>query len=136
MPTYNEAELAAIKRKEEVADATRLDDDEEAALEDATTEDLMTLAEILGSNPQEFIMEAYADPLKVGFLVWKRGENFIRFFLTKRTKFVIYFCNRKGKFPYFIIFANFPKEVVRNSHRHPEAVDRRNAHNLLETNTY
>ena len=24
----------------------------------------MTLAEILGSNPQEFIMEAYSDPLK------------------------------------------------------------------------
>jgi len=64
VPTYNEAELAAIKRKEEVAEATRLDDDEEDALKDATTEDLMTLAEILGSNPQEFIMEAYADPLK------------------------------------------------------------------------
>ena len=31
---------------------------------EATTEDLMTLAEILGSNPQEFIMEAYSDPLK------------------------------------------------------------------------
>jgi hypothetical protein len=41
-----------------------LDDDEEDALSVATTEDLMTLAEILGSNPQEFIMEAYADPLK------------------------------------------------------------------------
>ena len=66
VPTYNEAELAAIKRKEEVAEATRLDDDEEDALKDATTEDLMTLAEILGSNPQEFIMEAYADPLKGG----------------------------------------------------------------------
>ena len=26
--------------------------------------DLMTLAEILDSNPQEFIMEAYSDPLK------------------------------------------------------------------------
>ncbi len=31
---------------------------------DATVEDLMTLAEIVGTNPQEFIMEAYADPLK------------------------------------------------------------------------
>ena len=41
-----------------------MDDDEEAALAEATTEDLMCLAEILGSNPQEFIMEAYADPLK------------------------------------------------------------------------
>jgi len=29
-----------------------LDDDEEAALADATTEDLMTLAEIVGTNPQ------------------------------------------------------------------------------------
>jgi hypothetical protein len=61
---FDEAQMAAIKRAEEVADATRLDDDEEAALGEATTEDLMTLAEILGSNPQEFIMEAYADPLK------------------------------------------------------------------------
>merc|ERR1712038_1540971 len=49
---------------EAVVEATRLDEDEEEALEGATTEDLMTLAEILGSNPQEFIMEAYADPLK------------------------------------------------------------------------
>ena len=64
MKTYNEAELAAIKRAEAVVEATRLDEDEEEALEGATTEDLMTLAEILGSNPQEFIMEAYADPLK------------------------------------------------------------------------
>ena len=47
-----------------VADAVRLDDDEEAALGVATTNDLMSLAEILDSNPQEFIMEAYADPLK------------------------------------------------------------------------
>ena len=64
VPKYDEAELAAMKRKEEIAEATRLDDDEEAALAEATTEDLMTLAEILGSNPQEFIMEAYSDPLK------------------------------------------------------------------------
>jgi len=33
-------------------------------LAEATTEDLMTLAEIVGTNPQEFIMEAYSDPLK------------------------------------------------------------------------
>lgn len=87
VPKYNEEELAAMKRKEEIAEATkymtlflamsssslttslilftfRLDDDEEEALAGATTEDLMTLAEILGSNPQEFIMEAYSDPLK------------------------------------------------------------------------
>lgn len=64
VPTYNEAELEAIRRKEAVAEAVRLDDDEERALGGATTHDLMTLAEILDTNPQEFIMEAYADPLK------------------------------------------------------------------------
>ena len=77
VPTYNEAELAAIKRAEDVAEATRLDDDEEDALKDATTDDLMTLAEILGSNPQEFIMEAYADPLKGGgnFYLYVGGKS-------------------------------------------------------------
>jgi len=64
VPSYNEAELEAIRRKEAVAEAVRLDDDEESALGSATTNDLMSLAEILDSNPQEFIMEAYADPLK------------------------------------------------------------------------
>ena len=64
VPKYDDAELAAMKKKEEIAEATRLDDDEESALAEATVEDLMTLAEILGSNPQEFIMEAYSDPLK------------------------------------------------------------------------
>ena len=47
VPKYDEKELAAMKKKEEIAEATRLDDDEEAALAEATTEDLMTLAEIL-----------------------------------------------------------------------------------------
>ena len=64
VPKYDDAELAAMKKKEEIAEATRHDDDEESALAEATVEDLMTLAEILGSNPQEFIMEAYSDPLK------------------------------------------------------------------------
>ena len=32
VPTYNEAEMEAIRRKEAVAEAVRLDDDEEAAL--------------------------------------------------------------------------------------------------------
>ena len=64
IPVYNEAELAAIARASEVAEAVRLDADEEEALGDATVNDLMTLAEILDTNPQEFIMEAYADPLK------------------------------------------------------------------------
>merc|ERR1719517_412260 len=57
-------ELEAIRRKEAVAESVRLDDDEEAALGEANTNDLMSLAEILDSNPQEFIMEAYADDLK------------------------------------------------------------------------
>merc|ERR1712228_714574 len=64
IPKYNEAEMEAIRRKEAVAEAVRLDDDEEAALGEANTNDLMSLAEILDSNPQEFIMEAYADDLK------------------------------------------------------------------------
>jgi tropomodulin len=64
IPNYNEEERAAMARAAEVADAVRLDDDEEAALGVATTNDLMSLAEILDSNPQEFIMEAYADKLK------------------------------------------------------------------------
>ena len=64
IPSYNEAELAAIARASEVAEAVRLDQDEEEALGDATVNDLMTLAEILDTNPQEFIMEAYSDPLK------------------------------------------------------------------------
>merc|ERR1711992_511121 len=64
IPKYNEAELEAIRRKEAVAESVRLDDDEEAALGEANTNDLMSSAEILDSNPQEFIMEAYADPLK------------------------------------------------------------------------
>ena len=64
VPTYNEAELAAIARSNAVADAVRLDQDEEDALGGATVNDLMTLAEILDTNPQEFIMEAYSDPLK------------------------------------------------------------------------
>merc|ERR1712038_379603 len=64
VPKYTEAEQAALNRQAAVAEAVRLDDDEEAALGEATVHDLMTLAEILDSNPQEFIMEAYADPLK------------------------------------------------------------------------
>jgi len=64
VPTYNEAELAAIERSKQVAEAVRLDQDEEDALGEATVNDLMTLAEILDTNPQEFIMEAYSDPLK------------------------------------------------------------------------
>lgn len=52
--TFNEAEMEAIRVKEAVADAVRLDDDEEAALAVATVTDIMTLAEILDSNPQVY----------------------------------------------------------------------------------
>ena len=64
MPTYNEAELAIIASQNAVLDATKLDPDEEDALAEATVNDLMTLADILDENPQMFINEAYADPLK------------------------------------------------------------------------
>jgi hypothetical protein len=46
--------MEAIRVKEAVADAVRLDDDEEAALAVATVTDIMTLAEILDSNPQVY----------------------------------------------------------------------------------
>jgi len=62
IPKYNEAELEAMAKKE--ADAVTLECDEEEALGQANTQDLMSLAEILDSNPQDFIMEIYADDLK------------------------------------------------------------------------
>merc|ERR1712137_976965 len=42
----------------------RLDPEEEAALSNATLNDIMALADILNTNPQDFVMEAYADPLQ------------------------------------------------------------------------
>jgi len=62
VPKYNEEELAAMQKKEDAV--VRLDPDEEEALASATLEDIMTLADILNTNPQDFIMEAYADPLE------------------------------------------------------------------------
>lgn len=64
VPTYNEAELAIIAKQNANVDATKLDPEEEDALAEATVNDLMTLADILDENPQMFINEAYADPLK------------------------------------------------------------------------
>ena len=64
VPVYNEAELAIIAKQEANVDATKLDPEEEDALAEATVNDLMTLADILDENPQMFINEAYADPLK------------------------------------------------------------------------
>lgn len=42
----------------------RLDPEEEEALAAASLEDVMALADILNTNPQNFIMEAYSDPLQ------------------------------------------------------------------------
>jgi len=64
VPKYNEAELAAMKKKADTEEAVRLDPDEEAALAVATLDDIMALADILNTNPQDFVMEAYADPLQ------------------------------------------------------------------------
>ena len=42
----------------------RLDPEEEEALANASLQDVMALADILNTNPQNFIMEAYADDLQ------------------------------------------------------------------------
>lgn len=42
----------------------RLDPEEEEALDNASLNDIMALADILNTNPQDFVMEAYADPLQ------------------------------------------------------------------------
>lgn len=43
VPKYSEAELEEIRRHEAVCEAVRLDDDEEAALGEATVNDLVNL---------------------------------------------------------------------------------------------
>merc|ERR1712211_39910 len=50
VPVYNEAQLAQQEMEE--------------ALSNATMKDIMELADILNTNPQDFVMEAYADPLQ------------------------------------------------------------------------
>ena len=42
----------------------RLDPEEEEALSNATLNDIMALADILNTNPQNFIMDAYSDPMQ------------------------------------------------------------------------
>jgi len=64
IPSYNEAELAAIERSKAVNDSIKLDADDEEAIGTATVNDLMALAEILNTNSQDFVTEAYSDPLK------------------------------------------------------------------------
>jgi len=62
VPQYNDEEREAMQK--ESNEQVRLDPDEEAALEIATLDDIMALADILNTNPQDFVMEAYADPLQ------------------------------------------------------------------------
>jgi len=62
VPKYTEEEHAAMEKEE--SETVRLDPDMEEALMNATINDIMELADILNTNPQDFVMEAYADPLQ------------------------------------------------------------------------
>ena len=64
MATLTEAEKAELKKKEEIAEKVKLEADEEEALAGATLPDVMALADILNTNPQNFIMDAYSDPMQ------------------------------------------------------------------------
>lgn len=64
VPTYTAEEQEEMKKKAEIAEKVKLDPDEEEALAAASLEDVMALADILNTNPQNFIMEAYANPLQ------------------------------------------------------------------------
>jgi len=62
VPKYTEEEHAQMEKEE--SETVRLDPDMEEALMNATINDIMELADILNTNPQDFVMEAYADPLQ------------------------------------------------------------------------
>ena len=62
VPVYNESQMAEMDKAE--AGQVKLDPDEEEALATASVDDIMALADILNTNPQDFVMEAYADPLQ------------------------------------------------------------------------
>merc|ERR1712078_328838 len=62
VPKYTEDESADMEKAE--SGQVRLDPEEEEALSNATLDDIMALADILNTNPQDFVMEAYADPLQ------------------------------------------------------------------------
>ena len=62
VPVYNESQMAEMDEAD--VDQVKLDPDEEDALANASVDDIMALADILNTNPQDFIMEAYADPLQ------------------------------------------------------------------------
>lgn len=59
---FNEAELANMEKEE--SGTVRLEPEMEEALMNATLNDIMELADILNTNPQDFVKEAYADPLQ------------------------------------------------------------------------
>merc|ERR1711872_688224 len=59
---YNEEEL--VQQEKEESGTVRLEPEMEEALMNATLNDIMELADILNTNPQDFVMEAYADPLQ------------------------------------------------------------------------
>jgi len=64
IPILTEEEEAERLKKAEIAEKVKLEPDEEQALAEATVTEVMALADILNTNPQNFIMEAYADDLQ------------------------------------------------------------------------
>ena len=64
VPTLTKEEEAERQKRAEIAEKVKLEPDEEEALASASLQDVMALADILNTNPQNFIMEAYADDLQ------------------------------------------------------------------------
>ena len=62
--TLTEEEEADMKKKAEIAEKVKLEPEEEEALAGASLTDVMALADILNTNPQNLLMEAYSDPLQ------------------------------------------------------------------------
>merc|ERR1712002_94298 len=62
VPKYNEEQMEKMAKEE--SGTVRLEPEMEEALMNATLNDIMELADILNTNPQDFVMEAYADPLQ------------------------------------------------------------------------
>ena len=63
VPTLTQEEEAEMQKRAEIAEKVKLEPDEEEALASASLKDVMALADILNTNPQNFIMEAYAEDL-------------------------------------------------------------------------
>merc|ERR1712127_484617 len=62
VPQFNEEQMAQMEKEDD--GTVRLEPEMEEALQVATIDDIMALADILNVNPQDFVMEAYADPLQ------------------------------------------------------------------------